>query len=594
MIAPVRTCFFLAVACIQLSAAPAVLSGGDARAAVTRALPVLSKSAVAFVGKRTCFSCHHNALAILTMRMAQTRGVSIDSAALAEVEAKTFAPIHTTTALDDAIQAVNLNDPTPDDSLLLMSAAAAGVPREVTLEVLARRLARWQRAGHWVTSDFRPPHSSSLFTATATAVRAIALYMPPELTAERDAVFARARAWLLATKPVSTEDAAFRLMGLAWCGASAADLAPARRDLLAMQLASGGWPQLSGYRGDAYSSGEALYALFESGTTAADPAWRRGEKFLLSTQAADGTWHVRTRMLSPADVSPRYFTTGFPYEKDEYLSYAGTCWAVMALLARVPVTLNPPARLPDSAPAEAPAWLRTALFGTSGQLESALANGLDAGADKLLAAVAHDPEKVKLLLARGARPDLGVLTIAAAYRDNSASVEAVLNAGIPADPPKGTRVKRSPLVLACSTGDLATVHVLLAHGADPSASSSGNTPIATAIMFGYPEIVRALIAAGANTQLKEATGVNLVHWATITGHADVIPVLAEAHVPVNATDENGFTPLMYAATIDFGDTSLVTALLKAGASRTIKSDDGRTPLQQAISLHHARLAAALR
>jgi len=45
---------------------------------------------------------------------------------------------------------------------------------------------------------------------------------------------------------------------------------------------------------------------------------------------------VRTRMLSPADVSPKYFTTGFPYKKDGYLSYAASCWAVMGLLAGLP------------------------------------------------------------------------------------------------------------------------------------------------------------------------------------------------------------------------------------------------------------------
>ena len=84
---------------------------------------------------------------------------------------------------------------------------------------------------------------------------------------------------------------------------------------------------------DAYSTGEALYALHEAGTRNRSAAWRKGIAFLLSAQAADGTWHVRTRMISPADVSPPYFTTGFPYKKDEYLSYAASCWATMALLS---------------------------------------------------------------------------------------------------------------------------------------------------------------------------------------------------------------------------------------------------------------------
>src|SRR5437868_5195098 len=76
---------------------------------------------------------------------------------------------------------------------------------------------------------------------------------------------AKAAEWLKANKPVSTEDASFRLMGLAWAHG---DMDGARRDLLAMQRADGGWGQLTGYVSDAYSTGEAVFALRESGVEA--------------------------------------------------------------------------------------------------------------------------------------------------------------------------------------------------------------------------------------------------------------------------------------------------------------------------------------
>src|SRR5215469_11748170 len=104
-----------------------------------------------------------------------------------------------------------------------MAAHDAGLAPDLTTAVYARRLVRWQRNGHWVTSDFRPPHSSSVFTATATAVRAISLYMPDELRSERNACIQRARQWLVRTKPQSTEDAAFRLLGLVWASASSTE-----------------------------------------------------------------------------------------------------------------------------------------------------------------------------------------------------------------------------------------------------------------------------------------------------------------------------------------------------------------------------------
>jgi ankyrin repeat protein len=64
-------------------------------------------------------------------------------------------------------------------------------------------------------------------------------------------------------------------------------------------------------------------------------------------------------------------------------------------------------------------------------------------------------------------------------------------------------------------------------------------------------------------------------------------------VDINAFDDAGFTPLMYAATIDFGDTATLSALLAEGADRTIKNESRRTPLQQARYLGHTRLARVL-
>jgi len=546
----------------------AAQSGKEIRQAVTRALPAIENSAATFVAKRACVSCHHNILSILMFQMARERGVSFDSAVLNAVEAKTFRSLRGPMAFDDAVQAVTLNDPTPDDSYLLMAAHAAGLAPDLTTAVYARRLVQWQRDGHWVTSDFRPPHSSSVFTATATAVRAISLYLPDK------ACILRARRWLIRTRPASTEDAAFRLMGLVWAGATANEIDAARRDLLGMRTRAGAWPQLPGYQPDAYSTGESLFALHEAGT----PVTGADLNFLISTQAADGTWRVPSRMISPAQVSPPYFPTGFPYEKDEYLSYAGSSWAVMALLTALPETQIP---RPVIASAEtAPTWARAALFGTPLELTALLDKGLDPNSKTdrgttLLMMAATDAEKVSVLLARGADPSYSALTIAAASRGTAPAIKLLLDAGAPVNPPEGVRAKNTPLLFASMTGDPDNVKLLLAHGADPSAA------LAQAVTFGYPDIVRALISAGAPARLTESSGINLLHWAAIANRPEVMPALAEAGVSVNAQDDSGFTPLMYAATIDFGDTASLRALLKAGADPNIRNGEGRTAIEQA-------------
>jgi ankyrin repeat protein len=499
--------------------------------------------------------------------------------------------------LDDAIQAVALNDPTPNDSFLLMAAGAAGVEPGLVPAAYARRLLGWQRDGHWVTSDFRPPHSSSVFTATATAIRAIGLYLPEELRAQREACFGRAREWLLATAPESIEDGSFRVLGLVWAGASASEIETAAKDLLAAQLPGGGWPELRGYPADAYSTGEALFALHQAGFAAASRPWRQGLHFLLSTQTADGSWRIRTRMVSPAQVSPPYFSTGFPYGTDEYISYAGSCWAVMALLSAIPERPREPAKADAHG---APSWIRTALFGTPQQLSALLDSGLDPnsrtdGGTTILMMAAPDPEKVRLLLKQGAdvkaRASSGTdaLTIAAAYRGSARTLGLLLEAGAEVRAPAGVRPRNSPLLFASMNGDMENIKLLLARGADPSAAA-----LSSAVTFGYLDVVRTLIAAGASVRGTEASGINLLHWAVIADRPAVIPALIAAGVPLNATDQDGYTPLMYAASIDFGNTRSLDALLRAGADPAIRNNDGRTPREQARHYGHTALEAALR
>ena len=55
--------------------------------------------------------------------------------------------------------------------------------------------------------------------------------------------------------------------------------------------------------------------------------------FLLKTQLPDGSWHVATR----AKPIQEYFESGFPHEKDQFISIAATAWATMALLHTLPV-----------------------------------------------------------------------------------------------------------------------------------------------------------------------------------------------------------------------------------------------------------------
>ena len=94
----------------------------------------------------------------------------------------------------------------------------------------------------------------------------------------------------------------------------------AARALAATQREDGGWSQLSGMGSDAYASGQALYALNTAGRIAvSDPVYQKGVRYLLRDQAADGSWHVKTRSIW---IQP-YFDSGFPYGQDQWISAQG-------------------------------------------------------------------------------------------------------------------------------------------------------------------------------------------------------------------------------------------------------------------------------
>lgn len=183
--------------------------------------------------------------------------------------------------------------------------------------------------GNWFSIESRrPPMSSGVYQNAALSVYALRHYGPPAEKADTDRAIARAAAWLESAKPVTNQDRVFHLLGLAWSNASPAAIRAAAKSLAGLQRDDGGWNQLATMASDAYATGEALYALNAGGKVpVTDPVYRKGVKYLLRTQAPDGSWHVKSRSIW---LQP-YFDSGFPYAHDQWISAAGTAWATMAL-----------------------------------------------------------------------------------------------------------------------------------------------------------------------------------------------------------------------------------------------------------------------
>jgi hypothetical protein len=212
---------------------------------------------------------------------------------------------------------------------MLIGLDADGYAPDAATDALAYYLKGRQRLdGSWQIGGQRPPIEVSDLFVTAASLRAILLYAPAPHKAEyRDAALRAAR-YLAAARPVSNEDATFQVLGIHWAGQPVRQAAAA---LLKRQNADGGWSQIPTLPSDAYATGQALYALRESGELKlSSPAYKKGVQFLINMQYPDGSWFVRSR----SNPFQPYFETGFPFGDHQWVSAAASNWAAMALAVK--------------------------------------------------------------------------------------------------------------------------------------------------------------------------------------------------------------------------------------------------------------------
>jgi ankyrin repeat protein len=511
--------------------------------------------------KMPCASCHHQGLNIMALGEARLHGIPVNEKAAHDHAAKTLGSFLSADAIDFITQMPL--DPNAF-GYSMMAGYAQGVKSNPVFGVGARRFLNAQLPdGHWAVNDGRPPFGASVFSATALAIRSMSLYLPERFASERKECFERARQFLNTQPAASTDDRAFQLLGLTWANASTEERQKAASELLHHQRSDGGWAQLDGMESDAYSTGEALLALRKSGIIhATDGPFRRGVKYLQKSQQPDGTWHVKTRLYSPAPISPPYFETGFPYNRDQVISSTGTAWAIMALMQALPEvqSLAQPMAIPQMEFKDLQPWMNAALFGSVDDLRKLLDTGLnpnqatEAGTSLLMMS-ANDADKVRLLLQRGANVNAATksgataLVSAATWRRTATVVRLLLDAGASATP-KGLTGQNTPLFQASMLGDLDTVELLVDYGADvrKNAGMTGEyfaTPLINAVMSDNPGLIRLLAAKGADVDTVDPMNMTALHWAALMHRTSVIKTLLQLGADPNRKDKFGYTPLRH-------------------------------------------------
>lgn len=147
----------------------------------------------------------------------------------------------------------------------------------------------------------------------------------------------------------------------------------------------------------------------------------------------------------------------------------------------------------------------------------------------------------------------GHLAVAALLLERGADVNATNSYGA------------TPLMLAAEFGEVAMAELLLKHGAlidgppADDADSATESALARAISFARPGMIELLMRRGASLPEDDF----ILHNAAGNGQTDVLRILLACHFDIEALNDEGETPLLYAASR--GHASCMQLLIDAGA-----------------------------
>lgn len=302
------------------------------RAAVAKSLPLLQKGAAGHIDQKTCFACHNQALPILALTTAKAAGFEVSADDLRKQ--MEFIVKFLGKNRDNFLKGRGTGGQVDTAGYALLTLdAGAWKPDETTAAVAEYLLQYNKDQNHWKNVSNRPPSEASPFTASYLAIRGLKAYGTMEQKERVEKRLEEVREWLLKATAKDTEDRVFRLWAMKLAGVEEKGLPSAIKELTQAQRKDGGWAQLDSLESDAYATGSALVALHQAGGLAtSDDVYRNGLKFLLQAQLEDGSWLVksRSRPFQP------YYESGFPHEKNQFISIAASGWATTALALACP------------------------------------------------------------------------------------------------------------------------------------------------------------------------------------------------------------------------------------------------------------------
>jgi hypothetical protein len=235
------------------------------RASIGKSIALLQRSTTEFFKESGCVGCHHQNFTAMVVAAARKKGVPVDDEA-AQEQLK----VVTTQWMGAQEPLLQRLDPLgAADTLMfsLLGLAALDYPADAVTDAMLLNVAAEQMPdGSWCLGGIsRSPIEEGCIARAARGIRLLQVYGAPGIKSVFEKRIARARDYLLEAQPKTTDDRAMLLLGLKWSGASPQRVESAARALLGEQRADGGWAGNRYLASDAYATGEALDALFQSG-----------------------------------------------------------------------------------------------------------------------------------------------------------------------------------------------------------------------------------------------------------------------------------------------------------------------------------------
>ncbi|MFC1478069.1 ankyrin repeat domain-containing protein [Candidatus Margulisiibacteriota bacterium] len=149
---------------------------------------------------------------------------------------------------------------------------------------------------------------------------------------------------------------------------------------------------------------------------------------------------------------------------------------------------------------------------------------------------------------------------------------------------------KTALMVAAKRGRTEVVKLLIEAGADLNLKNvEDRTALMIAAEKGHTEIIKLLIEAGADLN-AECYGQPVLIWAAISGHTEVVKILTKSGADLEAMYV-GATALIWAA--KEGHTEIVELLIESGADLNATGEAGETALMQAAYEGHEEIAELL-